>query len=157
MALEAGKKAPAFTGEIQDGSKISLKDFKGKWVILYFYPKDNTSGCTREAQDFRDFMDKFEAMDAVVIGVSPDSAKSHTNFIAKHNLNFNLIADKEKVILNKYDAMGEKKMYGRTYMGVIRSTYIIDPNGKIKYVFSPVKVKGHVEEVLDKLKELQNA
>lgn len=157
MALEKGKRAPAFTGEIQDGTKISLKDFKGKWVVLYFYPKDNTSGCTAEACDFRDNMERITSMDAVVIGVSPDSAKSHTNFIDKHNLNFNLIADKEKIILNKYDAMGEKKMYGRTYLGVIRSTYIIDPNGKIKYVFSPVKVKGHVDAVIEKLEELQNA
>jgi peroxiredoxin Q/BCP len=155
MPLENGKKAPAFTAEIQDGTKVSLKDFKGKWVVLYFYPKDNTSGCTAEACDFRDNMERITAMDTVVIGVSPDSAKSHTNFIAKHNLNFNLITDKEKVILNKYDAMGEKKMYGRTYMGVIRTTYIIGPDGKIKHVFSPVKVKGHVDAVIEKLKELQ--
>lgn len=155
MALETGKKAPAFTGVIQDGTKISLKDLTGKWVVLYFYPKDNTSGCTKEACDFTENMERITSLDAVVIGVSPDSEKSHTNFINKHNLNFNLIADKEKVILNKYDAMGEKKMYGRTYMGVIRSTYIIDPKGKIKHVFSPVKVKGHVDAVIEKLKELQ--
>jgi len=157
MALKTGRKAPAFTGEIQDGSKIALKDFKGKWVVLYFYPKDNTSGCTAEACDFRDNMERITSMDAVVIGVSPDSAKSHTNFIAKHNLNFNLIADKEKKILTKYDAMGEKKMYGRTYMGVIRSTYLINPEGKIVYVWSPVKVKGHVDEVITKLEELRNS
>ncbi len=156
MALEIGKKAPAFTAAIQDETKIALKDFKGQWVVLYFYPKDNTSGCTSEACDFRDNMERISAMDTVVIGVSPDSPKSHTNFIAKHNLNFNLIADKEKIILNKYDAMGEKKMYGRTYMGVIRTTYIIAPDGKIKYVFSPVKVKGHVNAVIEKLEELRN-
>ena len=152
MALKTGRKAPAFTGEIQDGSKIALKDFKGKWVVLYFYPKDNTSGCTAEACDFRDNMERITSMDAVVIGVSPDSPKSHTNFIAKHNLNFNLIADKEKKILTKYDAMGEKKMYGRTYMGVMRTTFIINENGKIEKIIKKVKTKEHSQQIFNELK-----
>jgi len=155
MPLKVGIKAPAFKAEIQDGSLISLKDFKGKWVILYFYPKDNTSGCTAEACDFRDNMERIASQDAVVLGVSPDSIKSHTNFIAKHNLNFNLIADSEKVICNAYQIMGEKSMYGKKYMGVIRTTYIINPEGKIQEVFSPVKVNGHVDEVIEKLNKLR--
>lgn len=155
MPLNQGIKAPAFKAEIQDGSHISLRDFKGKWVILYFYPKDNTSGCTAEACDFRDNMERIASQDAVVIGVSPDSTKSHTNFIAKHNLNFNLIADTDKEICNTYQIMGEKSLYGKKYMGVIRTTYIINPEGKISHVFSPVKVKGHVDEVIATLTELR--
>jgi len=156
MALEKGVKAPAFTAQIQDETNISLKDFAGKWVVLYFYPKDNTSGCTAEACDFRDNMAALTGMDAIVIGVSPDSAKSHVNFIAKHELNFNLITDKEKKICELYDIMGEKSMYGKKYMGVIRTTYIIDPKGKISHVFSPVQVKGHVNEVMTILNKLRS-
>jgi len=156
MALENGKKAPAFKAEIQDGTTISLKDYLGEWVVLYFYPKDNTSGCTAEACDFRDNMANLTKKNAVVLGASPDSSKSHMNFISKYELNFNLIVDKDKKLCEKYDIMGEKSMYGRKYMGVIRTTYIIDPKGKIRSVFSPVKVKGHVEKVIETLEELQS-
>lgn len=155
MPLKTGTKAPAFKAEIQDGSSISLKDYKGMWIILYFYPKDNTSGCTTEACDFRDNLERITSQNTVVLGVSPDSIKSHTNFIAKHNLNFNLIADTNKEICNAYQIMGEKSMYGKKYMGVIRTTYIINPEGKIAFVFSPVKVKDHVDEVIAKLNELR--
>lgn len=156
MALEVGTKAPDFTANVDGGKEINLSDYKGKWVVLYFYPKDNTSGCTKEACAFRDNMEDITGAGATVLGVSPDSVNSHDKFKAKHELNFHLIADPEKEICNMYDIFGEKKMYGKTYMGVIRSTYIIDPEGEIKYVFSNVKVPGHVEKVIDTLKELQS-
>jgi peroxiredoxin Q/BCP len=153
MALKENIKAPQFKSIIEDGSEISLKDFIGKWIVLYFYPKDNTSGCTKEACDFRDNMIRISSTGAVVLGVSPDSPKSHLNFISKHSLNFTLISDTEKALCTLYEVMGEKSMYGRKYMGVIRSTYIISPDQKIKKVFSPVSVTGHVDEVINFLEE----
>ena len=153
--IETGKDAPDFVAENDNGVKIKLSDFKGKWVVLYFYPKDNTSGCTKEACDFRDNMERITSADAVVLGVSPDSVKSHGGFKSKYSLNFSLIADPEKEICNLYGVMGEKSLYGKKYMGVIRSTFIIDPKGKIKHVFSPVKVDGHVDEVINFLDELK--
>lgn len=155
MALEVGVKAPDFTAEISGGKEIKFSDSFGKWIVLYFYPKDNTSGCTKEACGFRDNMERITSQNAVVLGVSPDSVKSHDNFKEKQELNFDLIADPEKEICNLYDVIGEKKMYGKTYMGVVRSTYIINPAGEIAYVYSNVKVPGHVDSVIDKLKELQ--
>lgn len=155
MALETGIKAPDFSAKINGGKEISLNDHKGKWVVLYFYPKDNTSGCTKEACSFKDNMSDITDHDAVVLGVSKDSVKSHENFIAKHNLNFDLISDTEQEILKLYDVLGEKKMYGKTYMGTIRTTYLIDPEGVIRYVWNKVKVAGHTEEVIEKLKELK--
>lgn len=154
MALNIGIKAPDFCGVIQDGTKINLRDFKGKWVVLYFYPKDNTSGCTQEACDFRDNMQRITSLGAEVIGVSSDSAKSHQGFIEKQNLNFNLIADTEKEIVQLYEVWGEKKMYGRSYFGVIRTTYIISPDMEISEVYTNVKVKGHVDEVITRLTDL---
>ncbi len=142
MALDPGKKAPAFSG---------LKDAKGQWLVLYFYPKDNTSGCTTEACDFRDSMKRLSSKKVVVIGVSPDSAKSHDKFIEKYDLNFTLIADEDKKVCEKYDVWKEKSMYGRKYMGVVRTTYLIDPKGKIVHTWPKVKVKGHVDDVLDVL------
>jgi len=139
---------------LQDESTISLTDFQGKWLVLYFYPKDNTTGCTEEACDFSDNMERITSTGAVVIGISPDSAKSHTNFIAKHNLNFNLIADVEKTIIQTYDVWGDKRLYGREYKGVFRTTYIINPNGIIAEVFENVKVHGHVDQVIKRLTEL---
>lgn len=150
--LEKGKKAPAFTLKNQNGETISLNDFKGKNVILYFYPKDNTSGCTAEACSFRDDFPKFEKTDAVILGVSPDSVESHKKFEQKYNLNFDLLSDEKKEVLEKYDVWKEKSMYGRKYMGVVRTTFIIDPEGKIKKVFRKVKVNGHNKEVLEALK-----
>ncbi len=153
MALEAGKKAPAFSGPTDGGGKVSLKDTKGDWLVLYFYPKDNTSGCTAEACDFRDSMERLAAQDVRVIGVSPDSPKSHDGFAAKHDLNFTLLSDQDKKVLEKYDVWKEKSMYGRKYMGVVRTTYLIDPKGKIVHVWEKVKVKGHVDDVIAVLAE----
>ncbi len=151
--LEVGKKAPDFVLPDQDGKKVSLKDFKGKKIVLYFYPKDNTSGCTKEACNFRDEFPKFKKSSAVIIGVSPDSVGSHKKFAEKYDLPFMLLADEDKKVLQLYDVWKEKSMYGKKYMGVERTTYIIDENGKIKKIFNKVKVDGHNEEVMKALKE----
>lgn len=149
---EEGSKAPDFKLKNQNGETISLSDFKGKNVVLYFYPKDDTSGCTAEACSFRDDFPKFEKTDAVILGVSPDSVESHKKFEQKYRLNFNLLSDEKKEILQKYEVWKEKNMYGRKYMGVERTTYIIGPEGKIKKIFRKVKVSGHNKEVLEALK-----
>ena len=154
MAIQSGITAPKFKGIIENGSEISLQELKNKWLVLYFYPKDNTSGCTLEACDFRDNMERITSTGAVVIGVSPDSVKSHQNFIAKHGLNFHLISDENKSICNAYDVYGEKTLYGKKYLGVIRSSFVITPNGKINKVFSPVSVNGHVDEIMKYLAEV---
>ena len=151
--LDIGKKAPDFALFNQDDKKISLKDFIGKEVILYFYPKDDTSGCTKEACSFRDDFPKFSKSDAVIVGISPDSVKSHKKFAEKYKLPFNLLADEEKKVLEKYGVWKEKSMYGRKYMGVERTTFIIDKKGKIKKIFNKVKVDGHNKEVMEALKE----
>ncbi len=126
-----------------------MKDFKGKKVVLYFYPKDNTTGCTTEACDFRDSYPRIKRKGVVLLGVSPDSERSHQKFIDKYDLPFPLIADTEKTIANAYGVWQEKSMYGRKYMGIIRSTFIIDEKGKLIAVFPKVKVAGHVDEVLE--------
>ncbi len=150
--IEEGKKAPAFKLKNQDGKTISLNDFKGKNVVLYFYPKDNTSGCTKEACNFRDEFPKFKNVDAVILGVSPDSVASHKKFAEKYDLPFNLLSDEGKDVLEKYGVWQEKSMYGRKYMGVVRTTVLIDANGKIRKIFPKVKVDGHNKEVLKALK-----
>ncbi len=158
MAKE-GEKAPDFCLPGLDpegkGVEVCLEDLlkQGKYVVLYFYPKDNTSGCTREAVGFRDHLDEISPI-AIVVGVSPDSVESHRKFREKHNLNFYLLSDTSKEILKKYDAFGPKKMYGRTVEGVIRSTYIIAPDGRIVKGWRNVRVKGHVEKVIEELKAL---
>lgn len=129
---------------------FSLADFKGQKIVLYFYPKDNTSGCTQEACDFRDNFNRL-ATKAVVIGVSPDSIKSHLKFKENHNLNFILLSDPEHTLSEAFGAWGEKSMYGKKYMGIIRSTFILDENGTILHEWKKVKVKGHVDDVLSKL------
>ena len=154
MAIKSGIIAPKFKGKIEDGSEISSQELNDKWLVLYFYPKDNTSGCTQEACDFRDNMERITSTGAVVIGVSPDSVKSHQNFIEKHGLNFHLISDEDKSVCNAYEVYGEKTLYGKKYMGVIRSTFVVAPDGKISKVFSPVSVKGHVDEILEYLSEV---
>ncbi len=154
MPLEEGQKAPDFTAETDGGGSVTLSDFKGKWVVLYFYPKDNTSGCTKEACAFRDNMESIAKKGAEVIGVSKDSVKSHNNFKKKHDLNFTLVSDPDTNIIQAYDTWKEKKMYGKTYMGTQRSTFIIDDKGIIRYIYPKVKVAGHVEEVIEKLDEL---
>jgi len=151
--LEVGQKAPNFEGINQDGKTIKLSDFAGKDLILYFYPKDNTPGCTAEACNLNDNYSSLTKQGFEVVGVSPDSATSHQKFIAKHNLAFNLIADTEKKILKTYNAWGEKKMYGRTYEGVLRKTYIIDKEGKIKLIINKVDTKNHTAQILKMLEE----
>jgi len=150
--LQEGNKAPYFKLKDQNEKEISLSDYKGKNVILYFYPKDNTSGCTAEACSFRNDFPKFKKVEAVILGVSPDSVESHKKFAKKYNLNFSLLADEDKEVIKKYDVWKEKSMYGRKYMGVERSTFIIDSDGKIKKIFRKVKVQGHNEEVMEVLK-----
>src|SRR5690349_15330327 len=147
MDLE-GKKAPAFALEGSDGKTHSLEDYKDKTVVLYFYPKDDTPGCTKEACDFRDSIKKFTSKKAVVLGVSPDSLKAHDKFIDKFELPFTLLSDPEHAVAEKYGVWVEKSMYGRKYMGIERSTFVIDPEGKLKAEFRKVKVDGHVDEVL---------
>ncbi|RUM66190.1 MAG: thioredoxin-dependent thiol peroxidase [Sulfurospirillum sp.] len=153
--LEVGTKAPDFCLPNQDETEICLRDLLGKWIVLYFYPKDNTPGCTTEAIDFSEELPDFEALDAIILGVSPDSPKKHRNFIEKKGLKITLLADEEKSVCEAYDVWKLKKNYGREYMGVVRTTYIIDPDGKIAAAWDKVKVKGHAEAVKEKLKELQ--
>jgi peroxiredoxin Q/BCP len=152
--LEINSKAPEFCLPNQDEVEICLRDLVGKWIILYFYPKDNTPGCTTEACDFSNELEEFENLDAVVLGVSPDSPKKHINFITKKELKITLLSDEEKSVLKSYEAWGLKKMYGKEYEGVIRSTYIISPKGEIAASWTKVRVKGHVDSVKTKLKEL---
>ena len=153
--LETGTKAPEFCLPNQDETEICLRDLSGKWVILYFYPKDNTPGCTTEACGFSEALPEFEDMDAVILGVSPDSPKKHRNFIEKKNLTITLLSDEDKELCNLYDVWKLKKFMGREYMGVVRTTYIISPDGEIVAVWDKVKVKGHVEAVKEKLAELR--
>lgn len=150
--LVVGKKAPAFKLPDSTGNKISLNDFKGKKIILYFYPKDMTPGCTQEACDFRDAFPDFRKLNTIIIGISADSMTSHQKFTDKYSLPFILLSDESKEVLEKYDVWKEKSLYGKKYMGIERTTFVIDEQGKILNVFSKVKVTGHVEEVLKALK-----
>ncbi len=145
--LKEGQKAPFFDGTDQSGNKIRLDDFKGKKLLLYFYPKDNTPGCTDEACNLRDNYKDLLAKGFVIIGVSPDSEKSHQKFAGKHDLPFPLIADTEKKILTDYGAWGEKKMYGKTFMGVLRTTFIINEEGMIEKIIKKVDTKKHTEQI----------
>ena len=151
--LQIGDKAPDFKGIDQNGKAVTLGDFAGKRLVLYFYPKDNTPGCTDEACSLRDGWSELRAKGFEVLGVSADSEASHQKFIEKHSLPFNLIADTEKVILEAYNAWGEKSMYGKKYMGIIRKTYVIDGSGIIENIFEKVKVKSHAEQILDAYKK----
>ncbi len=151
--LKAGDVAPAFELPAGDGGELALADLKGKTVVLYFYPKDNTSGCTKEACAFNDSLARIKKKGAVVVGVSPDSVGSHAKFAGKYDLAFPLVSDESKKMLAAYGVWKEKSMYGRRYMGVERSTFIIDGKGKITHVFRKVKVDGHVDEVLAALAE----
>lgn len=147
--LKEGLKAPTFTGIDQQGNEIKLSDFTGKKLVLYFYPKDNTPGCTAEACSLRDNYDLFLKKGFAVVGVSPDSEKSHKSFAVKFALPFPLIADTSKKILNDYGVWGEKKMYGKSYMGVIRTTFIIDGKGIIEKIITKVNTAGHAEQLFD--------
>lgn len=155
MTLEVGQKAPEFATPNQRGEISKLADFAGQWLVLYFYPKDNTPGCTTEAVDFTALSPQFQQLNAVILGVSPDSAKSHCRFIEKHNLTIQLLSDTEHQLAEIYQVWGLKKFMGKEYMGIKRSTFLIDPQGNIAYIWSNVKVKAHAEAVLKKLEELQ--
>lgn len=152
--VTVGELAPDFTVPNQDGDNKSLSDFRGQRVVLYFYPRDNTPGCTTEALGFKEHIDAFKALNTVVIGVSKDSVKSHTNFICKHELPFELLSDKEIEVCELYGVYQLKKLYGKESMGIVRSTFIIDEEGVLVEAFNKVRVKGHVEAVLDKVKAL---
>jgi len=145
---DVGDMAPDFTATTDSGDEVTLSSLQGKKVVLYFYPKDNTTGCTREACDFRGNLEAFTAKDAVILGVSTDSVKSHQGFKAKHELPFTLVADPDKEIVQKYGVFVEKKNYGRSYMGVVCTTFLIDEAGMIEKVYNKVKVAGHVDAVL---------
>lgn len=146
--LNEGDIAPDFTTKDQSGNDVKLSDFKGKRVVLYFYPKDDTPGCTKEACSLRDSFDVFEEKGIKILGVSTDSEKSHQKFITKYNLPFDLLADTEKEIVESYGVWGEKNMYGKKYFGINRTTFLIDENGKIVKIFKKVKVDEHADEVL---------
>ena len=153
--VEAGQPAPAFHAMATDGRKVALRDFIGhQAVVLYFYPKDMTSGCTAEACDFRDNLARVRQLGAAVVGVSPDSVKSHVKFTQKESLNFPLLADEDHALCEKYGVWIQKSMYGRKYMGVERSTFLIDKAGRIAKVWRGVKVKGHVAEIMEALQAL---
>jgi thioredoxin-dependent peroxiredoxin len=149
--MNIGQAAPTFTALDRDGKNISLEDFQGQWLVLYFYPKDNTPGCTTEAIEFTQQLSQFQALNAQVVGISPDSIASHGKFIDKQKLEIILLSDPEHQIAEGYDVWQLKKFMGKEFMGIIRSTFLIDPNGKIAKMWSKVKVKNHVDTVLQEL------
>ena len=147
MPIAAGQLAPDFTLPTDTGELLTLSSLRGQWVVLYGYPKDDTSGCTTQACEFRDAFPRFSTRRAVILGISPDPVKSHQKFKAKYELPFTLLADTEKAVLQAYDIWKEKSMYGKKYMGVERTTFVIDPEGRIATVFEKVKPAGHAAEV----------
>jgi len=153
--FEIGTKAPAFTLPDQEGKQVALKDFLGKWVVLYFYPRDDTPGCTAEARDFSHAMPSMARLGAVVLGVSPDSTRSHAGFTAKNKLKIALLSDPEHKVMEQYAAWGTRNMYGRKVRGVIRSTMLIDPQGRIAHHWPSVKPKGHAADVRKTLREMR--
>jgi len=153
IELKVGDKAPEFTLPASNGDTLSLSDYKGvKRVVLYFYPKDNTPGCTKEACSFRDYLEEIELENTVVLGVSGDSLKSHQKFIDKYGLNFPLLSDEDHSVAEAYGAWGEKSMYGKTYFGMIRKTFVIGTDGRLEHVFHKVKAAGHGEEIKNLLR-----
>ncbi|WP_457638329.1 peroxiredoxin [Oceanithermus sp.] len=155
--IEAGREAPDFALPDEEGKIHRLGDYRGRWVVLYFYPKDNTPGCSAEARDFNQLLSEFEREGAVVIGVSKDSPRSHARFKSKLGLGFTLLADEGTDVLRAYGAWGKKKLYGKEYEGTIRSTVLIDPEGRVAAVWPRVRVKGHAQAVLEKLRELKGS
>ena len=153
--LEAGDKAPKFAIPNQNGNVIKLDDLLGKWSVIYFYPRDDTPGCTIEAKEFTELSSKFEEHGASIYGVSPDNEAKHCKFIEKHGLKVELLADTENTMLDAYGVWQEKQMYGKTYMGVVRTTYLVDTEGNIAEAWTKVKAKGHAEAVLERLVELK--
>ena len=157
MAVEVGKKVPRFSLSATGEQDITLSDYKGMNVVLYFYPKDSTPGCTREGQDFRDNYNKLKRQNTVILGVSRDSIKSHENFKAKQGFQFELLSDKDEGLCKLFDVIKMKNMYGKKVRGIERSTFLIDSNGKLKQEWRKVKVDGHVDEVLAAVKELNKS
>ncbi len=155
--LKEGDQAPVFDLPSDSGGRLALKAFRGQWVVLYFYPKDDTEGCTIEAKEFSDLARAFERVGAVVIGISPDSPKSHDKFKCKHALELRLASDEEKAAAGAYGVWVEKSMYGRKFMGVERATFLITPKGKISRIWRKVSAKGHAEAVMDELKPAQKS
>lgn len=153
--LREQQKAPDFSLPDQDGKKHKLSDYAGQWVLLYFYPKDDTPGCTKEACSMRDNLPKFAKIKAKIFGISVDSVASHKKFAEKYKLPFTLLADEDKNVVEKYGVWQEKSMYGRKYMGTVRDSFLIDPQGKIAKIYNKVKPEQHAQEVLTDLKELQ--
>ena len=153
--LEIGDAAPAFALPDQNGDEVSLGDFSGSWVVLYFYPRDDTPGCTTEACEFTEGIEAFEGLNAVVLGCSPDTPEKHRRFIEKYDLKLRLLSDPDHGVMERYGAWGEKNMYGKITVGVIRSTVIIDPDGRIAHHWKKVKAKGHAAKVRERLEELQ--
>jgi peroxiredoxin Q/BCP len=153
MALTEGAKAPKFNLESDAGERLTLDDFSGKWLVIYFYPRDNTPGCTREAQDFTAAATRLKKLGASVVGVSKDSSKSHCGFKEKFGINYSLLSDPDLAVHRAYGAWGTKTMYGKKVDGVIRSTFVVSPDGKIKRAWSGVKVDGHVDKVIAALQE----
>ncbi len=152
--LEIGDKVPSFCLSNQDEEEICFRDIKGRWIVLYFYPKDNTPGCTTEACDFTKAIPNFRDMGAIVFGVSPDSPKKHRNFIEKKELDITLLCDEDKSLCKDFGVWQLKKSYGREYMGVVRSTFLISPNGVVAFKWDKVRVKGHVNAVKEKLRTI---
>ncbi len=153
--LKVGKKAPDFCLYDQELNQISLKELKGKWIVLYFYPKDDTPGCTIEAKSFSKENPGFENIDAVILGISADDCSSHKKFAEKYNLNIKLLSDPEKKVIKKYGVWGQKTFMGRKFMGIKRTTYLIDPDGKVAFIWENVKPENHAKEVKSKLIELK--
>ena len=153
MAVEVGKQVADFTLPNQEGKKVSLSEYKGKNVVLYFYPKDMSPGCTTQACDFRDKHESFGELDAVIVGISPDPAEDHKTFINKHDLPFELLADEDHKISEEFDVWKLKKMFGKEFMGVVRSTFILDKEGVLVKEFRDISVEGHVEEALQYIRE----
>jgi thioredoxin-dependent peroxiredoxin len=155
--IETGQKAPDFNLADASGQELSLRDFRGRWVVLYFYPKDDTPGCTIQACDFTGGLKDFEKLDAIVLGCSPDDAASHQRFIRKHDLKIKLLSDPSHRVMERFGAWGSRNMYGKITEGVIRSTVLIDPQGKVAHHWKKVQARGHAEKVKAKLEELRNA
>ena len=152
--VEIGKKVPSFSSILDDGSNLKSNDLKGKYVVIYFYPKDSTPGCTKEGEDFRDLYKEFKKHDSLIFGVSRDSVASHEKFKNKYNFQFSLISDEDESLCNIFDVIKEKNMYGRKYMGIERSTFLIDKKGKLVHEWRKVKVKDHAQKVLDIIKNI---
>lgn len=155
LEIEVGAEAPNFCLPDKDNKEVCLNDFKGKFVVLYFYPKDNTPGCTTEAIGFTGILPELQKLDTVVIGISPDSPESHAKFIKKKSLKVILLSDVDKKVIKEYGKWAKKKFRGKEYMGVVRSTFLINPNGKIVHIWPKVSVKGHPEDVQNVLTELK--